>query len=271
MITFELRTITPADAVELLENHNNHNRNLRTERAMQYAKDMREGRWLLSSTPIDIAPDGTLLNGQHRLWAVIESGLPQQFYFATNVDPRVQDVTDIGIPRSAADILAIGGDGIKSASTCTAIGSMILRYDQFPDTIWGSTEVPGKTRIVEWVRANAEIVQQVNESARLHRLHRSISKTVWGSLSFLVQRESGNADRWEDFYEGVATGANLGENDPRLALSRWAGNNVGVQKGSWGQQQRLGIYIKTWNAFVRDQPVRVLHFRRNELPMPKVI
>ena len=66
-IIVKLVTVTPDMAFEMLEK-NTRNRKVDEKRVRQYAKDMKSSRWALNGSTIVIAEDGTLLDGQHRLW-----------------------------------------------------------------------------------------------------------------------------------------------------------------------------------------------------------
>src|SRR5437870_5147015 len=66
--------VGPELATRWLEG-NVHNRKLREDVVARYARDMKAGRWLLTHEPIAFNKNGdTLVDGQHRLWAVVESG-----------------------------------------------------------------------------------------------------------------------------------------------------------------------------------------------------
>ena len=65
--------ITPKLAKELLLK-NNSNRRITKSFVTTYANDMREGRWKGNTAEfIKIADDGDILDGQHRLLAIIET------------------------------------------------------------------------------------------------------------------------------------------------------------------------------------------------------
>ena len=68
--------VTPDMARTYLKS-NTHNRPLDAARVSKYAADMRAGRWLVSPETISFDEHGVLLNGQHRLGAIVESGARQ--------------------------------------------------------------------------------------------------------------------------------------------------------------------------------------------------
>jgi hypothetical protein len=115
----ELIEVTPEIAREWLESNNN-NRPLRGDNTKALARDMRRGDWRLVGDPIRIDRLGNLIDGQHRLAAVVESGITIAFYVATGLDPDDKRVIDAGIKRRAADQLVMDGHA-NGVSLATAL------------------------------------------------------------------------------------------------------------------------------------------------------
>jgi len=116
--TTHIEKVTPAKAREWLERNNTRNRNLRPHKVALYADQMTRGQWLMAGDPIRFDSDGTLLDGQHRLAAVVESGKAQYFIIVMGLDPRTFGVMDIGMARTPGDSL---GSDVKSGKV--SIGS----------------------------------------------------------------------------------------------------------------------------------------------------
>lgn len=76
-----LETVTPKLA-EAWINANKSNRKLREGLVEKYACDMRAGKWTQCPEPISFYADGDLADGQHRLFAIIESDTTQEFPIA---------------------------------------------------------------------------------------------------------------------------------------------------------------------------------------------
>jgi len=104
--TFE--KVTPAMAERWL-NQNNTNRSLREGVVEQYAKDMREGNWTQCTQPIAFYEDGDLADGQHRLYALIESNTTQEFIVLKGLTRRDGLNIDTGVARSIVDNGRISG------------------------------------------------------------------------------------------------------------------------------------------------------------------
>ena len=104
----EVKQITPEMAEDYLRrNHNN--RNLNEQQISYYAQQMRAGEWLYDGQPIRFSKSGVLLDGQHRLAAVVKSKTTQEFLVVSNIDPEAFKVMDTGKVRSAVDVFGIEG------------------------------------------------------------------------------------------------------------------------------------------------------------------
>lgn len=121
----EVRTITvrvtPTLAAEWLRRNRN-NRKLTPRRVKQYAEHMLRGEWRYTGEAIRFSKTGALIDGQHRLHALIESGIDLRIDVVTGLDDDVFDVLDAGKSRTGADILSIHGlDSWQSGTAASAI------------------------------------------------------------------------------------------------------------------------------------------------------
>jgi len=99
-------TVTPDMARKMLE-RNEGNRPKKKHVVARYAAVMLAGNWSLSPDGLIFGRDGRLLQGQHRLNAVIVADVPVDFVVWTNVDDNVFRVLDRGVVRTASDALGI--------------------------------------------------------------------------------------------------------------------------------------------------------------------
>ena len=103
--SFDVETITPEKAVEILAKCNRGNRKLRPGTVARYSRMMALGEWRLSPEAIVISRTGRLLNGQHRLSAVVQSGVPVRFMTIRGPEDDVFSVLDRGAVRTTSDAL----------------------------------------------------------------------------------------------------------------------------------------------------------------------
>ena len=108
-----LELITPEFAVEALK-HNTNNRNITMPRVEAYVRDMTNGNWTVSYDPIAFDENGRLLNGQHRLTAVVRSNVAVWMYVVRNAERET--VFDRGFMRTTANSLLMRGTIPKELS-----------------------------------------------------------------------------------------------------------------------------------------------------------
>jgi hypothetical protein len=94
--------VTPEHAKHLL-GRNVINRTIRWGWVKYLARQIRQGRWELLSDAIGIRKDGVLINGQHRLLAIIEAGVPAPLFIVRGLSEGAFMVTDRGKMRTLPD------------------------------------------------------------------------------------------------------------------------------------------------------------------------
>lgn len=110
----EIIEITPAMAAEWLL-LNNRNRPIRRSTVMTYAADMaaEPTRWRYTGDPIRFAVDEhgneVLIDGQHRLMAIVRAKRPVRMKVIRGFDHEIQRFIDIGNKRILSDQLGIEG------------------------------------------------------------------------------------------------------------------------------------------------------------------
>jgi hypothetical protein len=96
-----VQSLTPKRAAELLE-ANTTNRPLSRPVVRAFAEAMRRGDWLITHQGIAFDVNGVLVDGQHRLAAIIEADLPIDVTVFTDVAEGTFDVPATGMIKSAA-------------------------------------------------------------------------------------------------------------------------------------------------------------------------
>lgn len=110
----EIREVSPELAADLLAK-NTANRAINKRAVARYAAAMSRGAWLIGNDAICIGKDGILLNGQHRLSAVVESGCTVQMLFRKDVDQGELFAMDQGNKRIGADIATLTGHAMSKS------------------------------------------------------------------------------------------------------------------------------------------------------------
>lgn len=121
-------TLTPEYASKLLEHNHPRNRNLSKSTMLTYAEDIKTGKWKSDVSecdqPIVVSDTGLLMQGQHRCWAVKETGIPIKAYAIFGAPETMFDYFDGGLSRKAAQLIKA-----PNATRVSAIALAIYAID----------------------------------------------------------------------------------------------------------------------------------------------
>ena len=124
----EFINVTPRMAQDWLA-FNKSNRRISLPVVEAYANDMRAGAWRLTHQGIGFADDGTLIDGQHRLHAIVKAGFPVMLAVTRGLSSAAQEVVDAQKPRSVSDQLSLI-DGLPSANKYAGACRVIAEIDK---------------------------------------------------------------------------------------------------------------------------------------------
>lgn len=124
-VTVSIERIGPERAADYMK-RNTKNRPLNKRYGMQLSDVMSEGDWWMNGETIIFASDGTLLNGQHRLWAIIHSGVEVDVMVVRGIDEEAFKTLDGGRKRTLGDTLSLQGE--KSGNQLAAAVSALFAY-----------------------------------------------------------------------------------------------------------------------------------------------
>lgn len=105
-------TVTPKLAKEWLDRNVENNRTINHNRVKMYAEDMQAGNWKLTHQGIAFDADGRLIDGQHRLRAVIKAGVAVRMLvmrYRYRVAEGALLEMDMGAKRTANNIFRMAG------------------------------------------------------------------------------------------------------------------------------------------------------------------
>jgi len=103
--TINIVTVTPELATEYLERNYRNNRSVNKTRVEAYAADMRADKWTFTGEALKFAEDGTLIDGQHRLSAIVAAGIPVDMLIIEGVEAGAVTNMDTNMPRSLRNVL----------------------------------------------------------------------------------------------------------------------------------------------------------------------
>ena len=141
-ITMKLERITPAIAEKYLRENTRNYRKIHKPTAKRYAEDMKAGRWETNGDTIVFDVNGVLKNGQHRLAAIVMSGVTVEIVVVRGVDENVE-AYDMTYVRSAPQIANAKGLDV-SKSALSAVNLLFFVRDGKSATKMEVVEYAGK-------------------------------------------------------------------------------------------------------------------------------
>lgn len=231
--------MTPELALHYLSN-NPANRPVSPRRVSQFAAMMANGQWALNGETVVISATGRLLDGQHRLAAVVEHGLAVPMLVVTGALDSTFSTIDIGAKRSAGDILAISG--FRNVNILGAAAGIIYRLFH---GLGSNVTVPPPSIV-----AVAERYPSLSKWAgKTDATNRIVSGAALTAALVYLDTFAGRPDLADDFYNGVKTGEDLRRGNPILAFRNRC-INARAESGGTGVSQRYiwGTLIRTIDA-----------------------
>lgn len=123
-------TVTPEMAEEWLTRNNNRRR--RVQHIKFLAEMITSGEWRPDHPhPIIIGSDGFVVDGQHRLHAIILSGKAVSMRVQFGVDPTIRKYIDNNIPRSLGDRVTFMDDPSLNKKAAEIVNALFtVKYNQ---------------------------------------------------------------------------------------------------------------------------------------------
>ena len=130
-----VEVISPSSAEQYLKRNFETNRKLSPTNLAKHVASMQNGAWLISTDCIGFDVKGRLINGQHRLTALIQSETSQPFIVVRNLPVQSAQVLDLGKKRMMDERLCIAGKSL-SRNLCSAVRNAMTNYtDNYVGTV----------------------------------------------------------------------------------------------------------------------------------------
>jgi hypothetical protein len=255
--------ITPELAEKLL-GLNHHNRPLRRKEVEAWKLKLREGEFRCTHQGVAIDSKGSLQDGQHRLTAIFEEGIGTFMWVAVGCEPDNFDVIDTGLNRNYGDVLYLSGetDVFVLGSTVRLIHLYLTR-----DYIaWGKSKISNHM-VMEAFRKDPNGHREATRMGRVLTANIPLTRTAGGAAFYVISRVN-KANVVEDFFDGLASGAGLSREDPRLTLKRMLERKARDRERAFAAEH-LALTVKCWNAWAEGAEVRQFSWKRTE-DMPRV-
>lgn len=257
-----VETITPQMAQVYLT-HNTDNRKLRDYTVRFYARQMKQGYWMLNGDAIRFSKDGRLIDGQHRLKACIEADVPFTTLVVRGLDGESQITMDKPVVRTSADTFRFSG-----ISNSVSLSSIIKGFFALKDkrTTIGSITYGISIGTGKWKPSDAELLREYNESPDLYQdIYREASRCydscrafpcamIGAFIAYLIKEKKQDKDYVYSFFEQLC---DIKDSEYQvLKICRKIFVNDKISSVHMIGSVKQSLIIKAWNYFIRKKDVK---------------
>ena len=232
--------VTPNMATEWLE-QNKRNRHIRQSHVDDLAQQIKNGLWKFDGATIRFDTDGNILDGQHRLWAVIESGLSIDTFVVHGLDSDAFAVIDTGIIRTKADVLSRLNLTPEERRTAASAVTWIMKYRAKKCHTFMKVS---NQAVFDFVSIAPKLLNSIRFVHQFTYQERLLPKGMTCFLHFLMAKK--DERQANDFFTGVFYGNDLKAESPNFFLR----NALLVDRFAKRKPRpyaQVGMIIKAWN------------------------
>lgn len=248
--------VTPELAKKWLGS-NTLNRSVRERQVNSFAGAIDRGEWMLNGDAIRFDINGRLLDGQHRLLALIEANKSIQTLVVHGLDPTAQETIDAGARRSLADVLKLRGE--TSAPLLASVVRLHWRYSRAPEDMLNRMNMPTTQQLLAHLESNEHMRPATRRATNVLSSLRGLG-SVYGTGIAIGMELAENEEDLDFFLERLITGTELSATSPIYHLRQFLLRQV-ERRDKVQQEVVLAHWIKAWNAYRDGRQMELLIFR----------
>ena len=261
----EVRDISPIIAKEMLK-RNLGNRRISDAHVAFLSREMSNDNWMFDAQPIRLTAAGGILDGQHRLNAIILSGTIQKFLVVSGVDEESFIVMDTGKNRNASDVMSIKGYKYSAGLSAACRLIIILKNKR---SAQNSANKPSNSDIIRFYEENKNTSYCIEKAVSLYdQFNKVLPASQIAAFMFLFSEKSVTDS--EMFWEKLCTGLGLESKSPIKHLRNKLLNDK-LGRMMLPAQEKYALIILSWNAYRRGASIARLPHWRKGTKFPEII
>lgn len=268
-----IETVSPAKAKSYLETSEG-NRPLSKAAVRSYSDTMKQGKWMLNGIPIIFDTGGHLIDGHHRLEAIVQAGIPVTMNVCRGVQKEAFTTFDCGLHRNLGQLLAM--QGIPNYNTVASVVSTNTNLVRCGRILANNGKQHGRVTNNDFYENYSRDPKDFQEAAVFGRYMYAVArimKAAWvgGLYYYLSHTGSYDKDYVRSFFSSVC---NLQTSDINSAdkLREYILTNDRKNESMRMRTDHLfAIVVKAWNAYVTNKVVNRYNFNAEKEDYPKLI
>lgn len=272
-IHFTIETIGPEEAKNIVENHNNLNRRVNKAHVKAIANNMKNGTWRFNGDSLRFNKNDELIDGQHRLYAVIEYNNSVVFLVERGfTEDTIRTIDQEIKPRNLSDLLKM-----NDVSSPNDVASVINRYFIIKDT-----NAPFMTNSRDSSSANGNFFRITTIDDKFNEYMNNIDfydeiilygrrcykKThllkvseIGGIYAFLYKQKHHSDEEIQGFFDRLCLNSNID-----VTVINTLRNKLIEDKGSRNPMTsslKSAYITKAWNYYIIKKEVKILSYNKN--------
>jgi len=242
-VDIQLTQMTPEHASKLLA-INTKNRKINKTKVAQYSRDMINGNFMFNGNSICVSDTNILIDGQQRLTACVESGIPFWTLLIKNLSEKAMVTIDSGRSRTYSDRLKIRGyeNYTGLAATITHLALIANKHPKHhgftPSQMDGVLEKHGA------------VIDSVKFAARTF----TRCDPLLGAIHYIA-KQTGYDDKADDFIKTWKDGQMNYDDDPVHYIRELISRDAMRQK-KMTTVHKMRLIMLSWNKFKCSEPLK---------------
>jgi len=269
-----IELITPKKAKELLSTIKT-NRPVSNGRVNHYSSIMKRGEWRTTHQGIAIDKNGCLIDGQHRLNAIVKANVSVTMSITEGLSTDTFKYMDVGYTRTAGNVFHI--EGIPNAKNHAA---GVSRYFSMKHNITAvANRQNNRTKTsntfddyLQFYYENAELLNLIIvKSEKYYRMYKLFSPTeIYGLMVYIMLDMGYTSDYVCGFFESLYTKNNNSKsNAPELLFQKLINNLAGNLEIK--PRAKTALFIKAFNYYVKGKKIKRLNYNPDREKFPLII
>lgn len=255
-------------------------RGIRKKRVEKLVHAILSDQWQVTHQGIAINEDGVVIDGQHRLHAIIQADQTVEMLIMRGVSTDVFHSIDTGASRTPSDSLKIAG--FSDTNVLAAVVRSILVYDQVVGTTaneWATLDRRTTTSDILDYLDDPDRKEQAVNACKVGRMiagnvSRFGSTTPIAAVQLILNTHPTDIgpDTAAEFNARLMDGVLLGPRSPILALRRWLVSDTGYVNvsGSIRRPVTIAVIIKAMNDYALgiERSLSIFRYGKEIIPAP---
>jgi len=246
-VRHDFMPITPDLAEKWLAKNIGFNRKLSETTVEKYVSEIIRDAWNeRSGETIKFDADGNLIDGQHRLTALVKTGRTLWMSVAYNCSREAFKTIDTGKNRGGADVLSI-----LNEKNCNILASAVTLLSRYMADAVNAAHPVSNSEVVQTCEAHPDLKKSVHVIACMRSPKGFLAPSIAAFVHYMASRTS-DEETATKFIQGVIGGDSF-KNDSAMRVVRQRLIDNLASKAKLRRVDVIALLIKGWNCYRRGE------------------